>query len=209
MLDVHPPHEATHTWKDFFIHIATIVVGLLIAVGLEQSVEHIHHRHQAADARANIQNEISTNIETLHVNLQHLAEGKKQLEICLDALNSKASDADVLTHLRYAWSLGKELDAAWQGAKVNGSLALIPPAQLGRASYLYGSNDNLTPTVFAYFTDIDTAAAIVDHARATGTLTAFEKQELLARTMSALGNTRLLSRLYGIRVSIAEHVHLQ
>ena len=25
MLDVHPPHEAAHTWKDFFIHIATIV----------------------------------------------------------------------------------------------------------------------------------------------------------------------------------------
>ena len=32
MLDVHPPHEAAHTWKDFFIHIATICVGLLIAV---------------------------------------------------------------------------------------------------------------------------------------------------------------------------------
>ena len=28
MLDVQPPHESTHTWKDFFIHIATLVVGL-------------------------------------------------------------------------------------------------------------------------------------------------------------------------------------
>ena len=27
MLDVHPPHSPTHTWKDFFIHIATITVG--------------------------------------------------------------------------------------------------------------------------------------------------------------------------------------
>jgi hypothetical protein len=24
MLDVHPPHAPTHTWKDFFIHVATI-----------------------------------------------------------------------------------------------------------------------------------------------------------------------------------------
>jgi hypothetical protein len=32
MLDVHPPDEAVHTWKAFLIHIATIVVGLLIAV---------------------------------------------------------------------------------------------------------------------------------------------------------------------------------
>jgi len=35
MLDVHPPHTSTHTWRDFFIHIATICIGLLIAVDLE------------------------------------------------------------------------------------------------------------------------------------------------------------------------------
>ena len=46
MLDVHPPHEAAHSWRDFFIHIATICVGLLIAVGLEQTVEAIHRSHQ-------------------------------------------------------------------------------------------------------------------------------------------------------------------
>jgi len=51
MLDVHPPHESVHTWKDFLIHIATIVVGLIIAVGLEQSVEGIHHHHQREELR--------------------------------------------------------------------------------------------------------------------------------------------------------------
>lgn len=51
MLDVHPPHEAAHSWKDFLIHISTIVIGLLIAVGLEQTVEWIHHRHQVAETR--------------------------------------------------------------------------------------------------------------------------------------------------------------
>jgi hypothetical protein len=45
MLDVHPPEHAAHTWRDFFIHIATIVLGLLIAIGLEQSVEWLHERH--------------------------------------------------------------------------------------------------------------------------------------------------------------------
>ena len=34
MLDIHPPHKAAHTWRDFLIHIATIGLGLLIAVGL-------------------------------------------------------------------------------------------------------------------------------------------------------------------------------
>jgi hypothetical protein len=26
MLDVHPPHHAASSWRDFFIHIATIVI---------------------------------------------------------------------------------------------------------------------------------------------------------------------------------------
>lgn len=46
MLDVHPPHHAVSGWRDFFVHIATIAVGLLIAVGIEQTVEAIHHHHQ-------------------------------------------------------------------------------------------------------------------------------------------------------------------
>ena len=32
---------AAHGWRDFFVHIATIVIGLLIALGLEQSAEAI------------------------------------------------------------------------------------------------------------------------------------------------------------------------
>ena len=51
MLDVHPAHHAASTWRDFFIHIATIVIGLLIAIGLEQTVEYFHHRHLASEAR--------------------------------------------------------------------------------------------------------------------------------------------------------------
>jgi hypothetical protein len=54
MLDVHPPHEAAHTWKDFLIHIATIVVGLIIAVGLEQTVELVHHSHQRHELQENL-----------------------------------------------------------------------------------------------------------------------------------------------------------
>jgi hypothetical protein len=54
MLDVHPAHHAASTWRDFFVHIATIVLGLLIAVGLEQTVEFFHHRHQLRELRQGI-----------------------------------------------------------------------------------------------------------------------------------------------------------
>ena len=58
MLDIHPAHHAANSWKEFFVHIATIVIGLLVAVGLEQTVEYFHHRHLASEARASIQREL-------------------------------------------------------------------------------------------------------------------------------------------------------
>jgi hypothetical protein len=57
MLDVHAPHEPLHTWKGFFIHIATIVVGLFIAVALEQSVEALNNHHEVAAVREDLNGE--------------------------------------------------------------------------------------------------------------------------------------------------------
>ena len=51
MLDIHPAHHAAGTWREFSIHIATIVLGLLIAIGLEQIVESIHQHYQLRETR--------------------------------------------------------------------------------------------------------------------------------------------------------------
>jgi hypothetical protein len=51
MIDIHPPQKSDHTWKDFFLHIGTIAVGILIAIGLEQTVELIHEHHQRIELR--------------------------------------------------------------------------------------------------------------------------------------------------------------
>jgi hypothetical protein len=72
MLDVHPPHASAHTWRDFFIHIATIVVGLIIAVGLEQSVEAIHRHHQMHQLQQDVQAECEANIARGFINLHHI-----------------------------------------------------------------------------------------------------------------------------------------
>src|SRR5580693_2073705 len=70
MLDVHALHQTVRTWKDFFIHIATIVIGLLIAIGLEQTVEFFHHRHQVREARKALAAEHEENIRRYHDNVR-------------------------------------------------------------------------------------------------------------------------------------------
>jgi hypothetical protein len=64
MLDVHAPHQAVHSWKDFLIHIAAIALGLLMAIGLEQVVEYAHHRHQSEMIEAQMRRVLQSNLET-------------------------------------------------------------------------------------------------------------------------------------------------
>ena len=39
MIDIHPPQHAPMTRRDFFVHLFIVVLGILIAIGLEQTVE--------------------------------------------------------------------------------------------------------------------------------------------------------------------------
>jgi len=52
MIDIHPPQHAATTRRDFFIHLTTVVLGILIAIGLEQTVEYFHRQHQLSELRA-------------------------------------------------------------------------------------------------------------------------------------------------------------
>jgi hypothetical protein len=129
MLDVHPPHEAAHSWRDFFIHIATIVVGLLIAVGLEQSVESIHHRHQ----RLELEESLHTDTEKA---VQDLENQQKDMAVVLHGLDARIGqiqDALDRNHplappLSQTKRYDQELpdDPAWKAAKSGGLIELLP-----------------------------------------------------------------------------------
>jgi hypothetical protein len=51
-MEIHKPHAAK-TWKEFFIELGTVVLGILIALSLEQAVENWReHRQYQADRQA-------------------------------------------------------------------------------------------------------------------------------------------------------------
>jgi hypothetical protein len=69
MLDIHAAHAAVRTWKDFFIHIATITIGLLIALALEQGVEKLHHTSQRYQLQHDLLEEAKRNRDILALDL--------------------------------------------------------------------------------------------------------------------------------------------
>ena len=123
MLDVHAPHESIHTWKSFFIHIATIVIGLLIAIGLEQTVEHFHDRHQAHEARKRLLEEVKANGEIAERNAYSVRMHEKHLREALLVLDRARNHAllptdHIVTTRRWrpvqvaAWKIARDSGAA-------------------------------------------------------------------------------------------------
>ena len=142
MLDVHPPHASAHTWRDFLIHIATIVIGLLIAVGLEQSVEYFHTRHEVAETRRALRTERLINI---HRFAAITAESRRFVPILQRNLaifvylrrHPNAPPSQWPGQLDWSSVSFIDVDAAWKTAQQNNVLAHMPPAEVRSNSSLY------------------------------------------------------------------------
>lgn len=62
-MEIHQPDHRISSFKDFAIHILIVTVGILIAIGLEQVSEALHHRHLAHRALESFHAEIKQNRE--------------------------------------------------------------------------------------------------------------------------------------------------
>jgi len=78
-MKVHPPHGPIHSIKEFLVHLLAITIGLLIALGLEASVEWVHHRRLVREARENIFQEIRDNERNVAEELNALPAEKSYL----------------------------------------------------------------------------------------------------------------------------------
>ena len=79
-MDIHPPHEPVHTWKEVLIHLGIITLGLFVALMLEGFVEWMHHRQLVSEARANIRQEISANTQQTDKDLTSLKRNEERLK---------------------------------------------------------------------------------------------------------------------------------
>lgn len=133
MLDVHPPEHAAHTWKDFFIHIATIVVGLIIAVGLEQAVEGLRRHHERQELEQNLRHEAQENVDRLEDGRMYWVAQVLWLRSATTLLRKAPTiNGMVVVSLplrREEKSSSSPTRAVWAVAKANGTLALLPEGE--------------------------------------------------------------------------------
>jgi hypothetical protein len=142
MLDVHPPHESVHSFKDALIHIAIIVVGLLIAVALDETAEHIHHMHQVAETREALNQEFAYNTKLFAQTTKDTrwvtAEYQNNM-LVFEFLQKHPGTPEQKLPGILIWIHGdnRYRYAAWETAQQSGITALMPQDVVAQSATMY------------------------------------------------------------------------
>jgi hypothetical protein len=153
-LEVHPPHEPIHTFRDFLLHIFTITIGLLIALGLEAAVENLHHRHIVSEARENIRREIEQNQQAVTKDLDNLKVNSASIDANIKKIRSLRADRHALDHgeMAFAFSWSSFNQSAWTSARDSGALTYMPTGEVQRYADLYDRQEVISAQVISTFT---------------------------------------------------------
>jgi hypothetical protein len=142
MLDVHLPHKL-HGAGEFFLHLFTITVGLLIAVQIESFVEWRHHLHLAEEARAELRLEIAHNLEDYKQMLPGLKVYRQKIDVDLDILRliqeHRTVSKEQLDKFGVSTGSAELNDTAWKTAQTTGALAYMPYEEAEAYSSIYQS----------------------------------------------------------------------
>ena len=147
MLDVHAPHSPIHGKKEFFLHLFTITVGLLIATQIESCVEWRDHVHLAEEARASLKSEIQQNLADLKNAAPEMEKWRKEVADDLGVManiqahpTDKAAQKASLSVNSHGIALR---DTAWKTAETTGALAYMPYDEAQRCAQIYKAQADL------------------------------------------------------------------
>jgi hypothetical protein len=148
VLDVHPPPEPIHGWRDFLLHLFTITIGLLIALSLEGCVEWQHHRHLVHEAEASLHDEIQNNSKGLPNAIADLHKQQEDLKHDVVVLkyivkNHKPPKDDNMTITYHIRTFD---NVSWKTAQSTTALSYMPYAQAQEYADIYSTQDALEST---------------------------------------------------------------
>jgi hypothetical protein len=141
MIDVHAPHKSIGNASEFFLHLFTITIGLLIAVGIEAGVERYEHHELALEARQTMTAEIRHNAGTVDKALDDIDhEQQKTIQnlAYLQKIQITGKDAGN-GNLDLGYTSVDLEDTAWRTAQATGALAFMPYTESERFSDIYSS----------------------------------------------------------------------
>ncbi len=127
-MEVHAPEHGIHSWREFLVHMGTVGLGLLLALGLEQTVIAIHEARQCAELREALDGDSR---QAVTDSRRSAITAEEQIAWALNRAGqvraALATNAALAPRPR-AHFADMDLidDAAFKAAKASGLLALLP-----------------------------------------------------------------------------------
>ena len=179
-MDVHPAHHAPRTWRDFFIHLVTITIGLFIALTLEAGVDSLHHRHLVREARENLRREIQINRKHYAENVQNLEKNRLQLARDIDQLLDLRSGKQIEKKaLVWGWAWNGYIDASWKTARDTGAVSYMSFDLINAYAEVYSQQDYVNTQALAIVNDEPRSAAYLKIAKDPSALSPGDIQSML------------------------------
>src|SRR2546430_6922505 len=147
-MEVHTPKTAPHSWRAFLREYLIIVIGVLTALGAEQSVGWLHRYQTRRQLEEDLREEMRMNDSILRDDLRGLTTGvdwafheAETIQAAVQANNIVSLRGDELKRPVYFFSLPN--DSVWQHAKESGATALLPREEAEAYTTLFRTRERL------------------------------------------------------------------
>ncbi|HZL28558.1 MAG TPA: hypothetical protein VFC39_18690 [Acidobacteriaceae bacterium] len=161
MIDIHPPQHAPMTKREFFVHLFIVILGILIAIGLEQSVEYLHHRHLASEAARALIDERHIDEEANQFNIFATRRHQRDLQHDLVMLHALRAHQPlppgpfIIQHVSYIYP-----GAQWQNVHQSGTINYLT-GNLAALTYRYHYQDRFLDLLSRSNEELARAASVL------------------------------------------------
>jgi hypothetical protein len=116
-----------NSFKDFLLHLLTVILGILIALSLEGLIEWHHHRSLAEEARSNLTAEIRENRQLLAGGLPAAPAAEQRLKATIETIEAYRKDRrdDRTSKLDWSFGLFPLSATGWSTASSTGALSYM------------------------------------------------------------------------------------
>jgi hypothetical protein len=198
VFDVHPPHTSIRGWRDFSVHLLTITIGLLIALGLEGCVEWFHHRHVMHQAQESLQAEIKANASGMQARFEALQKQQEQMKQDVAVLTKIIANPGVANHdsLNLSFDISGFDNVSWATAQQTGAVAYMSYTVARQYSDIYSEQSEIDAQTQLAVRDLSVAVGPLLNAKSGDPLPSAEDAKLMKQHIETLqGQLYLLDSL--------------
>ena len=164
-MEIHPPTKPIESVREFFVHLSMITIGILIALGLEQTVEAWHHHELGVRAEESILNEMRDNKKEIDAERTLVAKNKERLGDALGLVQQLLAHRKLLkAEISIRFSGADLSSTSWTTAAVTGALGYMGYSETKRFAHAYDLQALILPVQSEGLHETSRALALLAYA---------------------------------------------